>query len=125
MAPRNCASTTRRASGGMTLEHGIGRPVDQRIAVAHGDGEGDANADVGGGARDFAGLLDERRRAMRAHVMGHDRSRARARGASESGERGQVGIDRGIAARRSSQVSNGLPAPPNDVGERAAHDRAR
>ena len=54
----------------------------------------DADADVGGGARDLAGLLDQRRRAMRAHVMGHHGSRARPRGASESGQRAKIGIDR-------------------------------
>jgi hypothetical protein len=52
--------------GRQAREHRLGRSVDQRIAVAHEQSEGDADADIGGGARDFARLLDDRHRAMRA-----------------------------------------------------------
>ncbi len=108
-SPRRARSAPRCSSGGceeLPLRPGRARrrgsaamrpasvAIDQRIAVAHEDGERHAHADVGRRAGDFARLLDRRHRPVEAGVVRHDRAGAAARRPPEGGERAEIGIDR-------------------------------
>ena len=91
---RNVASTVARAASGSAAMSAAWIAVDERIAVAHEDGEGHAHADVARRPGDFARLLDRRHRPVEAGVVRHDRAGAAARRSAESGERAEIGVDR-------------------------------
>ena len=91
--------------------------IDQRIAVAHEDGEGHPHADVARRAGDFARLLDRRHRPVEAGVVRHDRARAAARRAAEGGERAEIGVDRRHRREPQQPGLERLAAAPNEVGE--------
>ena len=79
---------------GQLRQDAVGRAIDQRIAVAHEDGERHADADLRRRAGDFARLLDGRHRALKPGVMRHDRPGPGAGRPPERGERAEIGVDR-------------------------------
>ena len=74
-------------------QRGVRGPINQGMAIAHEDRESHANPDVLRGARDLARLFDLTHRVMKAGVMRHHRAGAASRGATESCERGEIGVD--------------------------------
>ena len=76
------------------VQHGRGVSIDQRIAVAHVQGEADADAHIRRSAGDGARLFNQWHRAKQPRVMRHDAAGAGARCAAKSGERCRVRINR-------------------------------
>ncbi len=71
-----------------------GRAIDERVAVAHEDGERHADADIGRGPGELARLLDRPHGPVEAGVMRHDRAGAASRRPAESSERAEIRVDR-------------------------------
>ena len=79
---------------GKSGENRFGVAIDDRILVAHGQREGDADADVGCSPRDRLGFIEDGHRSARSCVVNHHRRAAGLRRPRQRGGRGQVGIDR-------------------------------
>ena len=80
----------------------LGRAIDQRIAVAHRDGEADAHADVAGGARDLGHLGRQIGQPLHAGVVHHDGAGAAERAARQRHRGGEIRIDR----RQQREIGN-------------------
>ena len=101
-------------------ENGIGRAVDQRIAVFHRDGETHADADILGGARHLGGFGRQIGQALRARIVHHHRAGVAERAVRAGHHTVEVRIDRGQEAGIADPGLQRLAAAADRAGPRRA-----
>ena len=125
MGPRNCASTVARASVGQVRRAMLRLvAVDERIAVAHEDGERHAHADVGGGAGESRAPP---RPATSARGSGCSAPSPSRRRRARRGRRRRARRDRGRspASPRDAGASSRAASPPRRTRSATAAGNGR